>query len=302
MGAKAFYRIALFMWMLLLIGHTEAANSPLHCSSPVLPGIPGRDGLPGRDGVPGLNGLPGRDGPMGPQGSCQENDVEAQISDRLRLLSGCNCENCTRIFEVDLTTGVYEQASQSETTLTWIQQPNSPAGTCTRQGVMKATFPQPREGNQPCRLKFDFHLQPNASGFTFDIGDSPTVNGYGGDAGTTSNAAEVHSQATSFNIFTDTIPGYLDYATNGHILVDAVADVISNFVTVTIGDELVDFDNHRGVQRRYESSHLFTLNGQATTYGSINYDIYFSMNRVVSSASRSGTGLCKVIMRECCDP
>ena len=250
MEAKAFYRIALFMWMLLLIGHTEAANSPLHCSSPVLPGIPGRDGLPGRDGVPGLNGLPGRDGPMGPPGSCQENDVEAQISDRLRLLSGCNCENCTRIFEVDLTTGVYEQASQSETTLTWIQQPNSPAGTCTRQGVMKVTFPQPREGNQPCRLKFDFHLQPNASGFTFDIGDSPTVNGYGGDAGTTSNAAEVHSQATSFNIFTGTIPGYLDYATNGHTLVDAVADVISNFVTVTIGDELVDFDNHRGVQRR----------------------------------------------------
>ena len=76
------------------------------------------------------------------------------------------------------------------------------------------------------------------------------MNGYGGDAGTTSNAAEVHSQATSFNIFTGTIPGYLDYATNGHTLVDAVADVISNFVTVTIGDELVDFDNHRGVQRR----------------------------------------------------
>ena len=87
MEAKAFYRIALFMWMLLLIGHTEAANSPLHCSSPVLPGIPGRDGLPGRDGVPGLNGLPGRDGPVGPPGSCQEKDVEAQISDRLRLLS-----------------------------------------------------------------------------------------------------------------------------------------------------------------------------------------------------------------------
>lgn len=166
---------------------------------------------------PGLNGLLGQDGPMGPPGSCQENDVETQISERLRLLSGCNCENCTRIFEVDLTTGVYEQSSQSETALTWIQQPNSPTGTCTRQGVMKATFPQPREENQPCRLTFDFHLQPNSSGFTFDIGDSPTVNGHGGDAGTTSNAAEVHSLTASFNIFTGTRPGYVDYATNGHI-------------------------------------------------------------------------------------
>ena len=107
-----------------MLEHTHAADSPLHCYSPVLPGIPGRDGLPGRDGVPGLNGLPGRDGPVGPPGSCQEKDAEAQISDQLRLLLGCHCENCTSIFEVDLTTGVYEQASPSETTLTWIQQPN----------------------------------------------------------------------------------------------------------------------------------------------------------------------------------
>ena len=71
----------------------------------------------------------------------------------------------TFFFEFDHTTGVYEQASQSETALTWIQQPNSPAGTCTRQGVLKATFPQPREENQPCSLEFDFHLQPNATGF-----------------------------------------------------------------------------------------------------------------------------------------
>ena len=306
MEDRTFCLVTVFIF--LLIEHNEAANPPLYCTSPSVPGIPGRDGLPGRDGspgrdgTPGLNGLPGRDGPMGPPGSCLQKAIETKFNETLPLLSGCNCENCSRIFEVDLTSGKYEQASQSETSLAWLQQPNSPSGTCLRQGVMRATFPQPREGNQPCRLKFDFHLQPNTSGFAFDIGDSPTVNGYGGDAGTTSNAAEVHSIRSSFFVYCGVLPGHADYAKNGIVHVDTVADVISNFVTVTIGDELVDFDNHRGIQRRYESRHLFTLNGQATTYGPINYDIYFSMNRVIHGTHRPGTGLCKVIIRECCDP
>ena len=301
MGPIAFCLAAASMF--LLINHNQAAQSLQSCASPLLPGLPGRDGTPGRDGLQGLNGLPGRDGPVGPPGSCPEKDeIETQLNKTLHVLRGCNCENCTHIFEVDLTSGEYELTSQSETTLSWILRPNSPAGTCTRRGVMRATFPQPREGKQPCRLKFDFHLQPNSSGITFNIGDSPTVNGYGGDAGTTSNSAEVHSSGNDFLVFTGSYPGYLDYATNGHILVDNVLDVLSNFVTITIGDELVEFDNHRGVQRRYDSRHLFTLNGQPTTYGPIKYDIDFSMNRAVYSAGRTGTGLCKVIIRECCDP
>ena len=302
MGPRAFCLVTVSMF--LLINHNQGAQSPWSCSaSPLVPGLPGRDGTPGRDGLPGLNGLPGQDGPVGPPGSCPEKDeIETQLNETLRLLSGCNCENCTRIFEVHLTSGEYELASQSETTLNWILQPNSPAGTCTRQGVMRATFPQPREGKQPCRLKFDFHLLPNSSGITFDIGDSPTVNGYGGNSGTTSNSAEVHSLVNNFLVYTGSYPGYLDYTTNGHLLVDNVVNVLSNFVTITIGDELVEFDNHRGVQRRYDSRHLFTLNGQPTTYGPIDYDIYFSMNRVVHGTGRPGTGLCKVIIRECCDP
>lgn len=140
------------------------------------------------------------------------------------------------------------------------------------------------------------------AGITFDIGDSPTVNGYGGDAGTTSNAAEVHSFNNILYLYTGNLPGYLSYAIDARLLVESVPDVISNFVTITIGDELVELDNHRGVQRRYESPHLFTLNGQATTYGPINYDIHFGMNRVINTSYRYGTGLCKVIIRECCDP
>lgn len=37
-------------------------------------------------------------------------------------------------------------------------------------------------------------------GFTFNIGDSPTNNGYGGDGGTTSNSAEIHSNDNRFYV------------------------------------------------------------------------------------------------------
>ena len=298
----------------LLIQRNSAVASPSDCKTQPAPGRPGRDGLPGRDGIPGLNGLPGRDGPEGPPGRCPVEDkigeLRAQLNDTLEMLSvlkeseseiRCSCENCTRIFEVDLSTGKYEYVSQSDVSLNWNRRPTSPAGTCTRQGVMTATFPRPRQGRQPCKLKFVFHFQSNRAGFTFDIADSPTVNGYGGDAGTTSNAAEVHNLNNHTLIYTGTLPGYRDYTIDGHLLVDSNI-LLTNVVTITIGDELVEIDNHRGVQRRYKSPYLFTLNGQATTYGPINYDIHFSMNRVVSSTYRSGKGLCKVIIQECCSP
>ena len=127
-----------------------------------------------------------------------------------------------------------------------------------------------------------------------------TNNGYGGDSGHTSNAAEIHNNRGNFRVYTNTLPGYTDYSKNG-LLVDEQTDVMTNDVTITVGDEYVQFDNNRGIQRSYSSPYLFTLNGQATTYGSPNYDIYFSMNRVPypwqSSTSRSGIGLCKAVIR-----
>ena len=91
------------------------------------------------------------------------------------------------------------------------------------------------------------------------------------------------------------------------LLVDQQADVMTNNVTITVGDEFFHFNNHRGIQRSYSSPYLFTLNGQTTTYGSSNYDIYFSMNRVVypwqSTTSHTGIGLCKAVIRAVdCDP
>ena len=79
-----------------------------------------------------------------------------------------------------------------------------------------------------------------------------------------------------------------------------VATAMTNHVSVTIGDEYVMFDNNRGMQRKYRSPYLFTLSGQPTTFGSVDYIIYFSMNRVVypfSSVSRTGSGLCRAVIK-----
>ena len=137
--------------------------------------------------------------------------------------------------------------------------------------------------------------------WNFDISDS-TNNGFGGDAGDSSNSAEAHNYRGNFMVYSNTLPGYTEYSNQKNLLllVDLQRDVLTNNITITVGDEYVHFDNHRGIQRSYSSPYLFTLNGQATTKGTPDFDIYFSMNRVVypySQTSRAGIGLCKAVIR-----
>ena len=208
----------------------------------------------------------------------------------------CSTKDGFKVFEADLTSGEYKSAPA----ISWMKSLGG-SGTCNLQGVVKITLPSSISGKQKCRLKFDLHMLKDLSkggGWNFNIGDSSN-NGYGGDASHTSNSAEVHNIRGSFYVYSNTLPGYTAY-TKSSLSVDTQANVITNRVTITVGDEFVHFDNHRGIQKCYGSPYLFTLNGQATTYGTRNYDIYFSMNRVIypySYTSRTGTGLCKAVIR-----
>ena len=242
-------------------------------------------------------------------------DVRSEITQDIRLLlneliagepTSDQCANCSAccgqsgevIFEADLTTGASFTAAGSGISLS---SQFVGSGMCAKQGVATITFPQPLSG-QPQRrlLRFDLFFNVSlinkSSSFNFDIGDSLT-DGWGGDGGQTSNAAEVHSLRTNWLVYSNTLPGYLGYITTAPLNVDNVPNAITEHVTVTIGDEYVEFDNHAGFQRCYRSRYLFTLSGQTPTYGSVNYDIFFSMNRVVSTASRSGVGLCRAIIK-----
>lgn len=48
--------------------------------------------------------------------------------------------------------------------------------------------------------RLDLSMGAQIQGFTFNLGDSPTNNGYGGDGGTTSNSAEIHSNDNRFYV------------------------------------------------------------------------------------------------------
>ena len=63
-------------------------------------------------------------------------------------------------------------------------------------------------------------------------------------------------------------------------------------VNLEIGDEKVEW--YEGGMRQFiESKFLYTLSGQNTSYGDVDYNVYIGLNRVVAGNYRNGFGLCK---------
>ena len=121
----------------------------------------------------------------------------------------------------------------------------------------------------------------------------------GGDAWTTSNAAEVHGKDRDLFIFSNVLPGYRDYTTDGHLLVEKKEKALSDHVTYYISHERVEVTNYRGYQAVYDSKYLFVLDGGPIEHPGYPWakpetDIWLSMNRVISGSHRAGAGLCKV--------
>ena len=219
----------------------------------------------------------------------------------VRTCSSSSSSQGNIIFSADLTNGSYYIANGWQ--ISWLKSLGPETGKCNLQGVVKITFPPSNNGQQNCKLKFDLHILEsdlnNDKGWVFDIADS-TNDGFGGDAGHSSNCAEVHNQRQRFLVYSNTLAGYQQYTNAQSLKVADTHNAMSPFVTVTVGDEFVEFDNHLDPIQQYQSPYLFTLNGQATNKGSVNRDIFFSMNRVVyphASTSRTGVGLCKAVIK-----
>ena len=68
---------------------------------------------------------------------------------------------------------------------------------CFVLGVIRLTF-NPLGSRRIAR--FDLTMGSQIQGFTFNFGDSSTKNGYGGEGGTTSNSAEIHSNDNRFYV------------------------------------------------------------------------------------------------------
>jgi hypothetical protein len=130
--------------------------------------------------------------------------------------------------------------------------------------------------------------------WTLNIGDSSSNNGFGGDGATQNNDAEIQIRRNVLGVYGN------DYMGIGET--DRFLYEMPNIVKQ--GDELVFtiLNNkveliHSTGKQVYTSPYLFALNGQPDNEGPVNYDIFAAFNRVISSSSRSGSGLGKVEIR-----
>ena len=109
----------------------------------------------------------------------------------------------------------------------------------------------------------------------------------------------MHGKERNLLIYSNNLPGYQDYTTDGHLQVENKAKALSDHVTICISHERVEVTNHRGYQAVYDSKYLFVLDGGPITHPGYprakpETDIWLSMNRVIQHSYRAGTGLCKV--------
>ncbi len=195
-----------------------------------------------------------------------------------------------KAYEVDLKTGAI--AGNSNPFISVIQAPTDSNSDTYLETVLKLDF----SGNLDiAKVVVEYDATP--TGWTVNIGDSVSNNGWGGDGGHTSNAAEMQILGTKIDAYTNILPGYQNVTDDGRLHLLAVPNIVSgddSKVVLEIGDEHLGWDNLQGINGSIDSPYLYTLNGQSTLYGDINYDVYASFNRVISTNGRIGSGASKV--------
>jgi len=127
------------------------------------------------------------------------------------------------------------------------------------------------------------------SGWTVNIGDSATNDGYGGDSGTQSNDAELQVVNANMAIFGN------DYNTPAGGLLKTVAGIANTSypLNLTVKNQYLSWQMYV-VNGSLSSPYLYALAGQPDLEGPINSDIYAAFNRTIGDTSRSGTGVVSV--------
>jgi hypothetical protein len=134
------------------------------------------------------------------------------------------------------------------------------------------------------RIRTYYNSTP--TGWVVNIGDSVSNNGYGGDSGNQSNDSELQILNQNLTVYAS------DYGQNKVVGTHANAANASSYNDFYIADRSLVWSVGRLKVGHIpiDSSNLFALKGEPDGEGPVNYDIYASFNRVIGSASRSGSG------------
>lgn len=193
--------------------------------------------------------------------------------------------NLTKPCEIDLKTGAI--AGTHNQFITLVQPPIDANGDSWLETLVKIDFKGFRT------VKFIVNYDTTPSGWTVNIGDSASNDGYGGDGGTQSNDAEMQIVNGNMAVFGN------DYNTpaGGQIIQGNVPKLVSNGsrIELEVSNQKLGWNNDKGLQNSLKSPYLYAAASQADATGAVNSSIYASFNRVISGRSdRLGSGVSKV--------
>ncbi|MEG4917265.1 DUF4347 domain-containing protein, partial [Microcoleus sp. B7-D4] len=189
-------------------------------------------------------------------------------------------------YQIDLKTGTITGAPNQFISL--VNTPTDSNADSWLEAVAKINF-----DGKIKKAKFIVEYDKTPSGWTVNLGDSASNNGYGGDASTNSRDAEMNIVDGNMSVYGN------DYNTppGGELTAGNVPNFVSNGsrVEFEVSNEELGWDNKNGLKNSQNSPYLYALNGQVDATGPVNSEIYAGFNRVISGpGDRIGSGASKV--------
>jgi len=161
---------------------------------------------------------------------------------------------------------------------------------CKVRGTLQIALASAAEDQYRTAVMVDlFFTNPNGN-FFFDLGDSSTNNGWGGDEGNHTYDAEIHplKKKQGFRIYANS-----KYA--GRKL--TVKNAYTDRLTFIIQDQKIQWISEKQAGAfEDDDGGLFALGGQTDDTeagGAVNYDLFLGINQVITGAKKS-KGTCKV--------
>ncbi|MEG4842206.1 DUF4347 domain-containing protein, partial [Microcoleus sp. B9-D4] len=189
-------------------------------------------------------------------------------------------------YQIDLKTG--EITGQPNQFISLVNTPTDSNADSWLEAVAKINF-----DGKIKKAKFIVEYDKTPSGWTVNLGDSASNDGYGGDASTNSRDAEMNIVNGNMSVYGN------DYNTppGGELTPGNVPNFVTNASSVEfeVSNEQLGWDNKNGLKNSLNSPYLYALNGQVDATGPVNSEIYAGFNRVISGpGDRIGSGASKV--------
>ena len=200
--------------------------------------------------------------------------------------------------EIDLATGhatPQNPSAKPQVTLIHGPTPSSKPDLCDGQAVVRLDF----SGTyKKAKIELIYGREPRL--WTVTISDTEMTYGFGANHDYSSNCASVQVYNRQFRIYTNKLQGYLSHSMNGNNLMQVRDDVVEKGtnMTIDVSDETVTWKTqslNSTKTKKEKNPYLFTLSGQASTYGPpADTFLYAGFNRVPHGSFHNGSGLCKV--------